>query len=190
MFKKHSRDIRFLFNAAALALIVMAVLQAIQPYLAGPDPQAAQIEAFTYKIVPIPAQAVPPLLHKPDGRPVMLVVYASWCPYCRVMMPDIAHLMAEGEMDGVETVFLSRDQEIRPLAAYLIHQHYDALFTPYILSTGPLPQLLQSMGSHFSGKIPYLAFFDGRGKLVAEFLGQADEPALRAALERVKTRGL
>src|SRR4051812_31047904 len=98
--KKYDRDIRFMVNTVACGLLFIAFLQAFGPYLGKPDPQQAEINAMIGRIVVIDADKVPPLLSRPDGKPVMMMVYASWCPACQRVLPDVADLIQHHKMDN------------------------------------------------------------------------------------------
>lgn len=188
MYKFTRSDWRFLFHTLALSLLALALLQAYGPYF-FPDPQAPKIKEFIHDIVPIRPSEVPPMLQRADHKPVMLVIYASWCPYCRETLPDIDRMIRGHQLDHLKPVFLSIDKDAGKLAAYIIHQNYQTLFTPYRVNSAladGLARALQKAGSQFDGGIPYVGFFDGQGKLVAEYIGRVDKDVLLETANQLK----
>lgn len=185
-----SRDFQFLFNAIVYGLLALAILQAYGPYF-FPDPKAEDIKAFNRKIIPIHPAEIPPLLQRTDGKPTMLVIYASWCTWCRKTMPEIVALVRKHRLDYLSPLFISVDERSDQLASYLVHQDYAGGFTPYRVQSAladGLPHALQRMGSQFEGGIPYIAFFDAQGKPVAEFLGMVDKDTLLKTAQQFKDR--
>ena len=171
------RDLQFVFNAIVISLTVMAVLFAIKPYL-GDDPRLEDIKRLDGNIVTIHPDGMENLVKPASGKPVMLMIYASWCGYCKKMMPSLVQAIENHELDTVEPVFLSIDEQPRLLSKYLVHQGYDILFIPYRLEMGISPgdftAFIQKSGSHYRGTIPYIAFFKRDGTLYSDAVGGVD----------------
>lgn len=129
---------------------------------------------------------VPDLLHGKGDKPVMLVIYASWCSYCSKLLPNILDLQAEGALDVVEPVFLSMDSQPRIFSKYLYSTGYHKYFQPVMIKEvwfNNLPKVLQTVtGSHFKGGIPYVGLFDNNAKMVAEFTGLLDKQAIMSVV--------
>lgn len=54
-----------------------------------------------------------------DGKPTVLVFWATWCPYCKAFMPQLASIQADyGDRINVLTVNAKEDGEGDP-AAYI-----------------------------------------------------------------------
>ena len=184
--KISDKDWQFLFNAVVLSLVIMGMLHAFMPYISTPEARLEEVRATDRRIVTVKAADVPALLRNASGKPVMLVVYASWCPYCRKLMPTVTGLLRDHRLDRVSPVFLSMDYEPRELSKYLVRQDYHTLFIPYMLEQNivnhRLSDALKTTGSGFNGAIPYIGFFDGQGKMVGELFGVVDgEKVLKAA---------
>ena len=118
----------------------------------------------------------------------MLVLYASWCAYCHVLMPTIVTLIQEHQLDNVSPFFISLDTQPRVLSKYLVHRDYNKVFDPYMLDAGVfdadvfgnLANVLASNGSGYQGSIPYIGFFNVDGKMVAEAFGPVGRQQLLA----------
>lgn len=186
MAKKERSVFRIFFNIAMVALMIGAMVQAFAPYV-GESGQ--EVKGENEQLITIKPEEVAPMALNAGGKPVMLVVYASWCPYCREVMPGVAELIREHKLDRLKLIFLSVDTRQRALAAYLVAHNYQGLFTPYVIApnlAGNLPEALRPTGSQFDGRIPFIGFYDSSGKPVARFPGMMDKNALLAAVEQLK----
>lgn len=178
MRKISEKEWGFLFKATAFILLFGAFMHAIAPLV---DPNRDRITEVTRSIVPVNAKEVAMRLADEKGRPTLLFIYASWCGYCKHVMPEIMGLKKEKKLEKVNTVFLSLDEKRRMLGQYLFTQDYQGLFTPYVL----LPQAgvslvhaLRAREGSFNGAIPYTAVFDAGGALLSEDNGVIDRERL------------
>lgn len=162
------RDIWFVMNALAAALLVMAVLHTIEPYIQPPDPLKPKIMEYAATIEVVKPDHMPALLASANGKPTLLVVYASWCPTCRWKTPDVVALLQEGRLDHVNTVFLSFDKGPMKLATYLVHNNFYRDIHPYIyqnfFADADLLNILKNRGSRFQGGIPFMEVYSPAGR--------------------------
>ena len=166
---KQKKDIWFIINAFAVALIVLAVMHTIKPYLEPPDPLKPQIMDYAASLKMIDAEAVPAVLASKNGKPTMVVVYASWCGYCRVKMPEIVAMMREGKLAHVNMLFLSRDKSLMELSKYLVHAGFYKDIDTYIVQNTEVSTLagaLAQRGSAFQGTVPFMEMYDANGNAV------------------------
>jgi|GEM_PF-6483760 len=163
--EKKRDDIKFLFNTLALTFTIVALIVVFQPYMVD-DPRLEEVKKIESQLINITPQDVPGLLKSTTGKPVLFMAYATWCYYCRQVMPVIIQLMRDHEFDEFTPVFISLDSEPRKLSRYLVHRDFYHYFRPYVLDSGlfnRLSSVMQPIGSSFSGIIPYIAIFkDGR----------------------------
>jgi thiol-disulfide isomerase/thioredoxin len=181
MRKISDRDINFLLNAVILALIIMAVLHAVQPIVDPPKNRDVEVQAHMKDLVPIRPMKVGKMLESKDGKPSVVLVYASWCPYCRKLMPELVSLIKEKQFEGAHLYFVSLDHEPEKLSHYLVYNDYMGIFTPYIAEkdTGQeMSGILSLTGSGYKGQMPYVGFFDKDGKMVAETFGMVNKKRL------------
>jgi thiol-disulfide isomerase/thioredoxin len=209
MKKPNKKDASFILKAIIASLVIMAILHALpssqtqdhtvsQPQLVSdaevPVIEHAQIvspETVTERLNSIRASDVLPLLKDANGRPTMLFVYASWCGYCKRLMPNVVSKLRSNQLEHMNVVFLSVDTKLTALAQYLASAGYADAFTPYVVKRNPANKLrdaLQSTGSNYAGQIPYLAFYDTQGKLVSEIQGIPRAGDLIAAINEFKTK--
>jgi thiol-disulfide isomerase/thioredoxin len=76
-----------------------------------------------------------------ESKPIMVLVYADWCPHCRALGPVFA------------------DPEIEALATHLVmvRQNHDED-----------PSWLQPYNEKYGGYVPRIFFFDSTGKIRAD----------------------
>jgi thiol-disulfide isomerase/thioredoxin len=116
-----------------------------------------------------------------DGKPTLLFVYASWCPYCKQQF-DVLEQMTSPEL---AITYASLDEDAHALSAYLIARYPDMPFTPYLVRNRySFDAALDAYGFNADGGIPHLMVFDANGKPVQEFKGLTSEQKLRAALAK------
>lgn len=115
------------FLIAAFGFLAISLWQAYIPYMG----RLSDVQAVRSSISEItPAELVQKLRREPHP-PTMLLVYASWCGNCRVVMAYMAGVLREHEYDDVRFIFISVDQNAAELMDYLIRSRYDGLFVPY-----------------------------------------------------------
>ncbi len=108
------------------------------------------------------------------GRPLVLNLWASWCPPCRREMPLLAD--AQARHADVQFVFVNQGEEAPQIRRFL-RAHDLALRN--VLSD----RLRQAGVATGSSAMPTTLFFNREGELVVRHVGEIDAPALAAALE-------
>lgn len=187
--KQLAKDWAFVLNAFGFSLLILALIITFAPYADVNNPQIEEIRAVERSLISVVPDQVPQLLADKaaeGNKPVMLVLYASWCKYCAKIMPILLDMMKTGELDGVRPFFLAMDAQPRVFSKYMVKTQYYQFFPPVMLREvlyNNLPQALANTGSSFSGAIPYLAFFDLNGKMVAEHEGLLDKQALLSLVD-------
>ena len=112
------------------------------------------------------------------GRPLVLNLWATWCPPCRREMPLLVRTAAD--RPDVAFVFASQDQG-RP--APLVRSFLDdsGLVMEWVLldPQNVLQRELASTG------LPTTYFFDAHGRLVAKHVGEITPRILEASLSQI-----
>lgn len=174
-------QLHYVVNAIGLSFMLMAVIATLAPLFQKPPPTRQEIEEVAVKIESITPRAVEPLLRSAEGKPTLLIIYASWCPFCRLAMPGLVDRQRAGEFDSYHVLYLSLDYELMAMAKYLARYGFHNNFTPYLVKRTDdesLIGVLQAAGATYDGKIPYEAVFDRNGKMVAELDGVVDKKRL------------
>ncbi|MES1934356.1 redoxin domain-containing protein [Salinisphaera shabanensis T35B1] len=113
-----------------------------------------------------------------EGRPMVVNLWATWCPPCRAEMPVLE--AAQNERDDVLFVFANQAEATPTIQSFLDSQDLH------------IEHVLRDSGGHLakqagSAALPTTLFYDGDGRLVDSHLGQLSRATLTAALERFDT---
>ncbi|HEX5514788.1 MAG TPA: TlpA disulfide reductase family protein [Gammaproteobacteria bacterium] len=124
---------------------------------------------------PLPALAVADLqdtaviLDSFQGRPVVLNLWASWCPPCRREMPTL--LAAQQAEPDVHFLFVNQGEGPVTIRQYLAAEQLQL--------RNVLLDLGGSVGRHFSSPgLPTTLFFDANGRLVDTHVGELSRARL------------
>ena len=99
-----------------LSLLLAAGAQAVEQGEVAPSWQA---QDFSGRRVEFPA-----LL---DGKPTVVVFWATWCPYCKAFMPELARIQADySDRINILTIDAKEDGEGDP-AAYIAGLGFDSI---------------------------------------------------------------
>lgn len=110
-----------------------------------------------------------------QGRPVVVNLWASWCPPCRREMPVFER--AQAEFANVAFVMVNQGESAQQAQDYLTSENLN--LTDVLLD--PSSRLMQTMGSR---ALPTTLFFDANGELVDSHLGEITMPSLKDKLSR------
>lgn len=148
----------------------------------------ADIQQFAEQLPIISAEKFEKEL-KESGKPTLLIIYTSWCPYCNKLMTDATSLKNEGKINWINLLPLSVDSQKTMLSRYVLQRRYEKLFTPYIMDDSAkyfLKSIATSKGWDFSRAIPYSIIFDRNGNAVESFYGTINKESLVMKLENAK----
>jgi len=107
---------------------------------------------------------------KPIGKPVVLNLWASWCPPCRREMPILAQ--AQANYSGVVFLMVNQGEQAPTVQHFLAQQ---GLSFDHVL-LDPLSEAMQTFGSR---GLPTTLFFDAQGKLVDSHMGEISAARLK-----------
>lgn len=111
------------------------------------------------------------------GRPVVVNLWATWCPPCVREMPVL--VQAQREHPGLHVVFVNQGESPERIRAWLAAR-----------GMAPQHMLLDRRGSATAAfdaaGLPTTLFFDARGRLVARRIGELSEATLAQQLERLR----
>ncbi|OWQ77971.1 TlpA disulfide reductase family protein [Stenotrophomonas maltophilia] len=118
--------------------------------------------------------AVPPL-SAAEGRPVVVNLWAAWCPPCRREMPAFAE--AEAQLPGV--VFVMVNQGDEPSTALAFIQDNDLAFDHTYAD--PSSETMLRFGARV---MPTTLFFDSQGRMVDMHVGEMTLAGLKAKVRQ------
>jgi thiol-disulfide isomerase/thioredoxin len=112
------------------------------------------------------------------GKPMVVNLWATWCPPCRREMPVLA--AAQKQETGVSFVFVNQGEEGSTAQRYLNIEKLD--LANVLLDPGA--RLGREVGS---GSLPTTLFYDTNGRLVDTHLGQLSAASLASKLSKIRT---
>jgi thiol-disulfide isomerase/thioredoxin len=141
---------------------------------------AARLDAATH--APLPAVVLrdlddrPVPLHSLAGKPLVVNLWATWCPPCRREMPVLVR--AQQEHGDVRFVFVDQGESAADVRAFL---HSTGLRPDHML-LDPMQQLPQAFGTQ---AFPTTLWFDARGELRSVHVGALSPASLAAELSHI-----
>lgn len=97
------------------------------------------------------------------GKPLVVNLWATWCPPCRREMPVLARAQA-GHPD-VAFLLINQGEDAQVVRAFLEHQGLQ--FSHVLLD--PHSQVMRAMGAR---ALPTTLFFDAQGRMVDSHMGE------------------
>ncbi len=111
------------------------------------------------------------------GRPMVVNLWATWCPPCRREMPVLA--AAQQRERGVTFVFANQREQAAPVVEYLRGG-------TLVLDNVLLDQHGATGSAVGSAGMPTTLFYDARGRLVDAHLGPVSAASLEAKLAQLR----
>ncbi|EON10743.1 MULTISPECIES: TlpA disulfide reductase family protein [Pandoraea] len=108
------------------------------------------------------------------GSPVVMNLWASWCPPCRREMPVLEK--AQADYPDVRFLLINQGESAHTVEAFI--QSQGLQFDDLLLD--PASQGMQAAGAR---GLPTTLFFDAHGRLVDTHLGELTAARLRATLQ-------
>lgn len=121
-------------------------------------------------------QQAPVSLHDYRDRPLVINLWATWCPPCRREMP--AFQDAQQANANVHFLFLNQREAIETIQAFLDHEELE--LSNVLLDSGG------TVADHFGSRgMPTTLFFDSDGRLLNAHLGELSRAQLHHYLKQM-----
>lgn len=109
------------------------------------------------------------------GRPVVINLWATWCPPCRRELPMMAEVAAG--LDGVEMQFVNQGEAPEAIRRHLSREG---------IILAPLTDPGMRMMQHFEAPgLPVTLFVDAEGRVVASHMGEISRAGLLAGIAAI-----
>ena len=113
------------------------------------------------------------------GQPLVVNLWASWCPPCRREMPVLA--AAQQRISGVRFVFVNQGEDAAAVLRYLAVSSKELKLSNVVFD--PTAALGSAVGSR---ALPTTLFYDATGRLVATHLGELSAASLASKLQPLR----
>ena len=124
---------------------------------------------------PHAGDGAPVSLHALGGQPMVVNLWATWCPPCRREMPTLQQ--AQQDNPAVTFVFANQGEAAETITAYLQQQPLQ-LDNVLVDSFSALSEAVGSRG------LPTTLFFDAEGRLLDSHVGELSAASLAARMQR------
>ncbi|WP_434672458.1 prolipoprotein diacylglyceryl transferase family protein [Pseudomonas sp. R1-15] len=115
-----------------------------------------------------------------QGGPLVINLWATWCPPCRREMPVLEE--AQKQRPDLTFLFVNQAESMQSVSTYLATQGL-SLTNVLFDGSGRLGQAVGSMA------LPTTLFYNAEGRLLGSHLGELSEASLARALENFETPG-
>jgi thiol-disulfide isomerase/thioredoxin len=167
-------------DAGATALAPLTRAQVSRP-IAGAPPQLAALRRQVNVLKGGGVRALDAQLRALRGHPVVVNMWASWCPPCRRELPVFQR---EAVKRGARVAFLGVNVADARADALKLAARYPMPYPSFVD-----PRYNITAGRFHARGLPVTAFYDARGRLVVVRAGEIATPAkLATAIERYALR--
>ena len=146
---------------------------------------AAQTKTFSDlpKVTQIDASGLKDLL-KPNGRPLLINFWATWCEPCREEFPDLVKIGTDyqGKIDLI-TVSLDELSEINGDVPEFLQQ-MKSESPAYLLQTPDEDAAMGLVSKDWQGALPFTILFNAQGETIYSKQGKFNPDVLVAEIEK------
>ena len=138
------------------------------------------------KVTQIDAEALKNLL-KPNGKPLLINFWATWCEPCREEFPELVKIGADFK-DKIDLIIISLDElsEINGDVPKFLAE-MKAGMPSYLLKTPSEEAAIASVSKEWQGGLPFTILFNEKGESVYLKQGKFNTAFLLAAIEKTLT---
>jgi thiol-disulfide isomerase/thioredoxin len=170
---------------ACVVFLCAGVLNAQTKKVASKTPAPKnQTVANLLKVTQVDAEALKNLL-KPNGKPLLVNFWATWCDPCREEFPDLVKIGADYK-DKIDLITVSLDElsEINgDVPKFLAQMKSDA--PAYLLKTPDEGAAIAVVSKNWQGGLPFTILYNAGGETVYIKQGKFKTEFLRAEIEKI-----
>ena len=160
--------------ARAFAVVVAVTIAASGTFAQSAPPKITQIDIMGLK-----------RLVRPQGKPLLINFWATWCVPCREEYPDLVKIDQEyrAKIDFV-TVSLDEVADKDTLVPQFLLE-MKAQMPAYLLVTDNEEAAMAVVSKEWTGGLPYTILFDAKGSIAYSRQGKVKIDLLKAALVKM-----
>ena len=123
-------------------------------------------------------------LLKPNGKPLLVNFWATWCVPCREEFPDLVKIDAEyrGKIDFF-TVSLDFVEELNTGVPKFLSETKAEMPT-YLLTSADENTLISSIAKDWSGALPFTILYNEKGEITYSRQGKVNHETLKGEIEK------
>ncbi|REJ75330.1 MAG: TlpA family protein disulfide reductase [Acidobacteria bacterium] len=135
-------------------------------------------------VVQVDEESIKPLL-KPNGKPLLINFWATWCEPCREEFPELIGIDKDYE-GKIDFLIISLDDPVeinRDVTKFL--GEMGSTMKPYLLRTLDETAVIGSISKDWQGGLPFTVLYDSDGGIKYARQGKIKEPVIRGLLEQM-----
>ncbi len=177
----------FRFSAVLICVISLCVGTSFaQKKKLPPKKSAPKKQAILNlpKVTQIDAESLKKLL-KPNGKPLLINFWATWCEPCREEFPDLVKIGADYQ-DKIDLITISLDElsEINgDVPKFLAEMKSSS--PAYLLKTTDEGAAIGLVTKDWQGGLPFTILFNAEGETIYSKQGKFKTEVLRAEIEKI-----
>jgi thiol-disulfide isomerase/thioredoxin len=148
-----------------------------------PATEAKPAAADTARVTQIDDAKIKQLL-KPNGKPLLVNFWATWCGPCREEFPDLVKIDAEyrGRIDFF-TVSLDFVEELNTGVPKFLSE-MNAEMPTYLLTSADENTLISSIAKQWNGALPFTILYNEKGEVTYLHEGKVNPETLKSEIEK------
>lgn len=157
-------------------------------------PRTARKQPVAAKTTPTPADnpvvtqvddAKLKVLLKPNGRPLLVNFWATWCDPCREEFPDLVKINADykGKIDFI-TITLDEPEDIKGAVPKFLSD-MKAPMPAYLLVSSDESAIISTIAKDWSGGLPFTVLYNDKGEMAYFRQGKVQVGLLRSELNKL-----
>ena len=122
---------------------------------------------------------------KPNGKPLLVNFWATWCDPCREEFPDLVRIDAEykGKIDFI-TISLDDPADINTIVPKFLGEQ-KAEMPAFLLKTADESAVISSIAKDWSGGLPFTILYNEKGEIAFFRQGKVKVDMMKTEIEKL-----
>ncbi len=136
------------------------------------------------KVTQIDAAGLKDLL-KPNGKPLLINFWATWCGPCREEFPDLVKIGTDNK-DKIDLITVSLDEPSEidgEVSKFLVEMRSES--PAYLLKTPDEGSAIALVSKDWHGGLPFTVLFNAKGETIYSIQGKFQTDVLVAQIEKL-----